>query len=630
MFRYRPRTWMLLLAGLVVVACVVTSRWVGSDANSRPVVTSEPMASVSAATPRSSAGSLTVPSAAPVYQDTDSLAFRELVALPTEHVDPELLAQADPHRLVRVKLLGFNDFHGSLSASYVLEGRPVGGAAVLASYLRAHSRGFEERSVIAHAGDFVGASPAVSSLFQDEPSIAFFNRLSNGQCDRQGRNPRCNLVGLLGNHEFDEGTTELMRMVRGGNHSKGPFLGAAYRGELYPTLCANVINVDSGRVLLPPYVIKELAGVRVGFVGAVLTGTSWFLKESGIANVKFQDEAASINASVNALRDKGVRAIVVLIHQGGKQRFSRDLPRDATTVSGEVAGIIANLHGEVDVVVSGHSHTALSALLPNREGRPTLLTQAFHSGTAFADIEADIDSTNGQVVAKRCSIVTTFADAGPGLTPDGITLDIVRTAERAAEKTTHTVVGQAGAIISARTNEHGESPLGDLVADAQRSAAQADFAFTAPTGVRADLDPGPVTWGDLFEIQPFGNRLMLVELQGKQVVALLNQQWSVESYSRILHISGLAYSWDGRNPPDARVVEVTVRGQPIEPNRKYMAVMNEVLAEGAEGFSVLAKLSRKASKLFEIDALVSYVGGEANLLPRLDGRIRRVDVPRIQ
>jgi len=563
--------------------------------------------------------------AAPVYQDTDSLAFRALVAQPTEYIDSQLVGQAKPGDLVGVKLLGFNDFHGHLSATRVLEGRPLGGAAVLASYLRTYTQGYAGRSVIAHAGDLVGASSAESSLFQDEPTIAFFNQLSNGQCDRKGVNPKCNLVGILGNHEFDEGVDELMRLVRGGNHSKGPFLASAYRGARYPTVCANVIYAGSGQPILPPYVIKELAGVRVGFVGAVYAGAPWFLKKSGLASVRFIDEAASVNERVRELKAQGVHAVVVIIHQGGKQRFSQDLPRDASALSGEVVETVSKLDAAVDVVLSGHSHSALSALVPNSGGRPTLLTQAFHSSTAFSEIDLDIDSSVGVVVKKRVRIVSTFADEGPGTRPDEPTLRIVRAAERVALKKTSLRVGRASTAISAGANIHGESTMGDIVADAQRAALHADFAFTTPAWVPSGLDPGPVTWGALFGVQPFGNRLFWVELRGRQVVELLNQQWATESYSRILHVSGLTYTWDGTRPANDRVVEVMVLGQPLDLYKRYLAAVNEFLAEGGEGFSVFENARRTPSALLDIDALAMAFKSRPVFGASIDGRIRRID-----
>ena len=560
----------LSLAGVWcgIVACAMTTGSARPEPSARATAAPVPHASLPSVLPAEVLPKPAPRQAAPVFQDTDSLAFRELVALPTEHVDAEAKARAQPAQVQRIKLLGFNDFHGHLGTAKMLEGRSLGGAAVLASYFRAHTRGFEGRSVIAHAGDFVGASPAPSALFQDEPSIAFFAALSNQKCDRDGHNPKCNLVGILGNHEFDEGVPELLRLLRGGNHANGPFLGKKYRGASFPVICANVVDSRSGKTILPPHVVKDVSGIKVGFVGAVLAGASWFLVKSGIASVRFEDEVTSINRSVAELKNQGVRAIVVIVHQGGHQRFSRDLPRDENSVSGEVKRTVGELDGEVDVVIAGHSHSVLSAILPNRDRRPTLLTQAFHSSTAFADIDLDVDAASGQVVAKRGRIVSTFGDTGPGLTPDEGIKKLVIEAEQSAEKRTRVVVGHASALISSDANADGESPLGDLVADAQRSVLRSDLAFTSPAWLRADIRSGPITWGDLFTIQPFGNRLMRVELSGREVLALLNQQWVVESYSRILHLSGLSYTWDARRPAGDRVTEVLVGGRPIVPDKR--------------------------------------------------------------
>jgi 5'-nucleotidase len=592
----------------------------GSTSTSAPHAASTPAKPVS---DEALAGDRT---ATAVYDGADSLAFRELVAEPTEYVEPAYASGSESKQLISAKILAFNDFHGNLPTDHVIEGRSVGGAAVLASYLHAHAAGYEGRYAIVQAGDLVGASPPESALFQDEPSIAFFNALSNGKCDRRSPNLQCNLVGTLGNHEFDEGTAELLRLVRGGNHKRGPFLGVKSRGASYPIICANVVERSTQRNLFPPYVIKEWAGIKVGFVGAVLAGAGWFLLKSGIADVEFKDEAERINASVNELQQRGVRAIILVIHQGAHQRFGRQLTRDAANVSGELAALIPKLDGQVDVVVAGHSHSALSALIPNAGGKPTLVTQAFHSSTAFTDIELGIDADSRDIVRKRARIVTTFADVGPGMAPDRAVAMLVQAAEREARKVTGEVVGKTSTAIAKRINQHGESAMGDLVADAQRAALGTDLAFTTPAWVRAGLDAGRVTWGDLFTVQPFGNRLTEVELLGSEIIALLNQQWEIESYSRMLQVSGMSYRWDGRRSLGHRVVDVTVGGKPLELNKRYSAAVNEFLVEGGEGFSVLAGIAHKTSSLMDIDALVQKFRSSGLVDAHVDGRIRRIDL----
>lgn len=555
----------------------------------------------------------------PLYE-SDSLALRELLNEPTEHRETRVKAS----QLIPVKLLGINDFHGSLSSGDQLGGRPLGGAAVLASYLRAHSRGFEGRVIIAHAGDFVGASPAPSALLGDQPSIDFFNQLSNGHCRSGAKNVDCNLLGTLGNHEFDRGTTELLRLVHGGQKAWNAE-HRRYPGQAYPTICANVLNTVTGTPIFPAYLIKSVGATRIGFVGAVLSGAPWFLRKSGIAGLTFADEVETINRAVTALRQQGVRSIVLLIHQGAKQRFSRRLPRDASAVQGEAEDIIARLDA-IDVVVSGHSHSALSALVPNREGRPTLLTQAFHSGTAFSDIELGIDPDTGEIVRKRAVIVSTFADAGPGLVPDPDVEKLVRRAEQLAERKTSAVLSRTFVALTSELDQHGESAMGDLVADAQRAALRADMAFTTPSWIRAGLSRGEITWGHLFTAQPFHNRLVRVEMLGRHVVELLNEQWYVETYPRMLQVSGITFRWDARKPRNSRVVEVLVGDKPIELDRKYVAAVNEFLAEGGEGYSTLSRLRRTVTATTDISALAAYVKARPILGPPPMSRAKRVDL----
>jgi 5'-nucleotidase len=556
----------------------------------------------------------------PVYEDTDSLALRALVREPTSWRHPTYRAGDE----VRVKILGFNDFHGNLSSHRTVEGRPVGGAAVLASYFNEHTRGYESRTFVAHAGDFIGASPAESALFQDEPSLAFMDLLANADCHREPMSSSCNIVSILGNHEFDDGSMELRRLRDGKQHPMGPFLGHRFEGIHYPILCANVVEAKSGEPLFPPYVVKEAGGERVGFIGAVLSGASWFLQRSGIADVVFEDEVERINRAARELEAQGVRAMVLVIHQGAKQRFSKGLPRDATAVYGELAGMLPQLHPEIDVVISGHTHSVLSALLPNSGGQPTLVTQAFHASTAFADIELAIDRRSHDIVEKSARIVSTFADSGPGLVAEPTVAALVHRVETAANRITSQVVGTALAEFPSTNGVTGESALGNLVADAQRAALHADLAMTTPAWVRGDLDVGPITYGELFAIQPFNNRLMLVELTGRQLLEVLNQQWDVTSYSRVLQLSGASFRYDPTRAKGDFVVDVRVGGKPVVLDKVYRAAINAFLAEGGEGFSALASAPRTPSAVMDLQALADYIKKRKTIAPVLDGRVTRV------
>jgi 5'-nucleotidase len=246
-------------------------------------------------------------------------------------------------------LLGLNDFHGQLSAGRLVANRPVGGAAVLVPYLHAAQQDsrdpdLSDRTFIVHAGDHVGATPPESALLQDEPSIGFLNLLANQYCRYEDRgdnrdrrrgwddhdakedrrdhrmHPKCNLVGTPGNHEFDEGKDELFRLLNGGNHPAGPFLESPYRGARYPTVSSNVVEEKTGKPILPPFAIKQVNGVRIAFIGAVLKETPTIVTPSGVAGLKFLDEADTINRYVRWLRmTEGIHTLVVLIHQGGRQ-----------------------------------------------------------------------------------------------------------------------------------------------------------------------------------------------------------------------------------------------------------------------------------------------------------------------
>jgi 5'-nucleotidase len=453
--------------------------------------------------------------------------------------------------------------------------------------------------------------------------------LGNADCTRRDRYaPRCNLVGTPGNHEFDKGRTELLRQLHGGNHADGPFLGVdPWLGLAHGWVSANIVDTARQRPLLRPWTIKHFryqtkGGARrtlkIGFIGAVLRGTPSIVSAAGIAGLAFIDEADAINAQVNALRRRGVETIVVLLHQGGTQpNYVGDTDATKPPVTGEILPIVNRLHPAVDVVVSGHAHSFTNALVPNAVGQPVLVTQAFANGTAYSEIDLQIDPHTGDVVAKTGRIVTTFADAGPGLKPDARAADLTARAEAAVAPLAGRVIATFRGDITRQPTLAGESSLGNLLADAQASVMQAKFAFMNPGGIRADLACASdgicdATYGSLFTIQPFGNAMTRMNLTGTQIRSLLEQQWQGAGV-RFLQVSGLRYTWDAAKVNgftcNACVVDIrdAATGALIDPAATYSVAVNDFLADGGDDFTVLrAGTSRQGGPL-DLDALIEYL-----------------------
>jgi 5'-nucleotidase len=541
---------------------------------------------------------------------------------------PAGCSDAQPPDQVPVQILAINDFHGHISPDQKVKGRPVGSAPVLAAYLKKAQKDFAGYTIIASAGDLIGASPPDSALLQDEPAVMFMNLLGNDKCSVKDRlNPYCNLVGTVGNHEFDEGVGELKRLIEGGNFPQGPFLENRWRGATFPYVVANVVSRDTGKPIFPPYVIKKVDGVPIAFIGAVLKGTKDMVMPSNVAGLTFLDEAKAINSYIPEIKKQRVRSIIVLLHQGGKQRGYRGPTRPGGSVSGAVKRIVWNLDDEVDVVISGHTHAFTNALIPNKDGKEMLVTQAWAYGRAFADIKLAISRASKDVVAKTATIVTSWADAGPGLTPDSAAAELMRAAEAKVAPLTQRRIAVAAGNIASSQNSAGESALGDLIADAQRKAMGTDFAFTNMGGIRANIAAGEVTWGELYTVQPFNNHLVRMELTGQQIYDLLNQQFPAgPTQHRLLQVSGLTYTWDNKLPPPGRIMEVRQDGQPIDKAATYTVTANSFLAEGGDGFSVFKLGANQVTGPTDLKAFVDYVQS----LPqpfnaKIDGRIERLN-----
>lgn len=496
---------------------------------------------------------------------------------------------------MEMKLLAVNDFHGQISTGRRVSGKDVGGAAYLAAYLN-QRRAQTRHSLTVHAGDMIGASPPSSALLQDQPTMDFLNRIGFD-------------VGVVGNHEFDEGLDELMRLLNGGCH---PVAGC-WDGTEFPYLAGNVLDTRTNKPILPASTVINVDGARIGFIGVVLKGTPEIVTPKGVANLTFVDEVATINTAVGELNRQGVHAIVVLIHQGGVQ--------DSTTgaVSGAIVSIAEAINDDVDVIVSGHTHSTLNATIDGK-----LITQASSYSMALADIDLTIDRARRDIVAKKATIVTTFHE---GMTPDPEIAALVKRYDDLVAPQVNRKVGTAATALSNEQNAAGESALGNLIADAQRAAMKTQFAFMNPGGIRAPIDAGDVTWGEVYAVQPFGNDVVKMTLTGEKIVALLNQQWQPQAdgtvRTRFLQISGLSYTWSDANAVGQKVVDVRgPDGQPLNPTMTYSLTVNSFLADGGDGFTVLRQGTGREVGPTDLDALVQYIENLSQPFTRsIEGRI---------
>ncbi|MET9495791.1 5'-nucleotidase C-terminal domain-containing protein [Streptomyces sp. NPDC006552] len=523
-----------------------------------------------------------------------------------------------------VQLLSFNDLHGNLeppagSSGQVGEVQPdgttkqvdAGGVEYLATSLRTARKG-HPYSVTAAAGDLIGASPLLSGLFHDEPTVEAMNKLD------------LDVTGV-GNHEFDEGATELGRIQNGGCHPKDGCYedGRTFQGADYPYLAANVTDEKTGKPILAPYWVWKQHGVKVGFIGVTLEGTPDIVSAEGVKGLKFHDEIETVNKYAKILDKQGVKSIVALIHEGGvpassAYNYDCDAGGAGAGISGPIVSIAKGISPKVDALVTGHTHNAYVCTIPDPSGTPRLVTSASSYGKLYTDTTLTYDRRTKDVV--RTAVKSGAPHKGGPKAPVSANHVVARTQPKAADMTAligrwnklaapvaSRAVGYISGDIPGRGAGTPEEPLGDLIADAQLAHAKtldpkASVALMNPGGVRSDLvykasggeGDGVVTYGEAFTVQPFSNTVNLVDLTGAQLVQALQQQVSGpnEASPKILQPSaGLTYTLDMTKSGAARVVTDSIRlnGAAIDPAATYRVAMNSFLAGGGDGFTALGQ-----------------------------------------
>jgi 5'-nucleotidase len=525
---------------------------------------------------------------------------------------------------VDVQILAVNDFHGNLepipstSSSGRIGSTPAGGVEYLATHI-ASLRAANPNTAVVSAGDMIGASPLLSALFHDEPTIEAFNAIGID-------------FNAVGNHEFDEGVTELLRMQEGGCHPvDGCLDGDDFAGAEFQFLAANVVYKSNGKPIFPAYKTKTFKGAKIGFVGMTLEGTPSIVTPSGIASVDFLDEADTVNALVPKMKQQGIETIVVVIHEGGLPATGTPADGNACPgISGAIVDIVDRLDDEVDLVISGHTHQAYNCVIDGRR-----VTSAASFGRLVTKIDLTVDRYTGEVVGSPTAdnrIVT--RDVAKDAAQTALIADYNTIAAPLANR----VIGSITANITRTGNAAGESALGDVIADGQLDATSspatgsAVVAFMNPGGIRADLSfapsgaeaPGDVTYGEMFAVQPFGNNLVTMTLTGAQIDTLLEQQFDNPGagQSRILQVSrGFTYTWDQSEPTGSKVSNIMLNGVPVAPGTSYRVTVNSFLADGGDRFFILPSGTNRLGGAVDTDAFEAYFAANSPVPPGPQNRI---------
>ena len=529
-----------------------------------------------------------------------------------------------PTEPVAVKILAINDFHGNLlpssggirvpdpadrSKTLVLR---AGGSEHLATAVQ-QLRAKNPNHIFVAAGDLIGATPLLSALFKDEPTIESLS-----------------LMGLeasaVGNHEFDKGAAELLRMQNGGCSADGCKGPAPFKGAQFRYLAASTVDTRSGKTLFPPYHVKTFQGIPVAFIGLTLKDTPTIVVPAGVAGLEFRDEAATVNALVPQLRAQGIEAIVLLIHEGGVPGAGG--PDECPSLSGPIVDIVKKLDKAVDLVISGHTHRAYNCRVDGR-----LVTSGDKYGTIVTEVDIVLDPKTGDVTRASAAnqIVRTESFA-----KDPRQTALIAAYEQLARPLAQRVVGRIGAALMPTAAPNGESALGQVIADAQLAAtrdAGAQVALMNPGGIRAPLQmpaDGMVRYENLFSVQPFYNNLVTLTLTGAQLLQVLEQQWQGQpgAAGRVLQVSrGFSYIWDAGRPPGQRVLADSLKldGKALSAADTVRVTVNSFLATGGDNFTVLRQGRDARTGMMDVDALEAFVKANPTVAPGPLDRITRLN-----
>lgn len=566
---------------------------------------------------------------------------------------------------VHISLVAINDFHGNIqppSGSVLMpdaarpEGTRVaaGGAAYLSTLVQTLKSQNPGRTLVVGAGDLVGATPLASGLFHDEPTIEVLNQIGLD-------------ISSVGNHEFDKGRIEILRLQNGGCYPRAAdgstgnvgvdtcMNAGQFAGAKFQYLAANVLDVASGKTLFPATALREVGGVKIGFIGLTLRATPSVVTPAGVEGLQFQSEVSVVNKLAPQLKAQGAAAVVVLIHQGGQTSARTVQDKSCPDFSGPILALADQFASSVDVVVSGHTHQEYVCVRPDGK----LVTQTGFYGRLVTLIDLQIDPQAKRVVAKDANNFVVLNGAqvknangepwplpqgAKALLPDPAVEQIVRRYGDLTAPLSDMEVGRLAVPLERRANDAGESTLGAFIADAFLAASSdpsygdkaAQIAFTNPGGLRSDLSNLSVTFGQLFNVLPFNNNLVTMDLTGAQLLRLLEQQWEKPQPAggRILPVSnGFTYTWDASVPEGAapgtgrRVVpgSMKLHGVPIVMDKTYRVTMNSFMASGGDALSVFKQGRNAQDGENDLVAAKIYLRVKGILPAPQMGRIQRLN-----
>lgn len=513
-------------------------------------------------------------------------------------------------RTTELTLLSINDFHGNIQPASPtplmprlpdpvtgeVKGQPAGGVAHLATAL-AKLKAKSPDALVVAGGDLIGASPLISNLLRDEPTLAAMSELGIA-------------ASALGNHELDAGLPELLRQARGECGANG-CLWPGYKGPGFPYLGANVLDANTGKPLLPTHVIKQAGSLKVAVAGVATLDTPHVITARAIKGIRFVDEADTLNALIPQLRAEGAQVLVAVMHEGGVQGqggAANDPTYACPTLTGRVQDIAKRLDPAYAIIIGGHTHQAYTCKINGR-----LVVQAGSYGGWITESRLKLDAAGRVLEASAVNhpVLQSVYAPNPALA------DLVARAAaltQAARLKPVALLPRGASRFAKEPN--GDSALGNLIADSQlafaRKQGPADVAFMNPGGIRAELtvEPGKqTTMSDLLAIQPFGNEIVAVTLTGQQLWDILQRQLPKgDAAPRMLQPSStLRYHWRMGADGVAQLGEILIDGQPLNRTRDYRVVVNGFLSEGGDSQTGFKHGRDRAVLGTDIDALVGLL-----------------------